>query len=47
MITLLDNTLTQASRFRIKNWFEINDNARGTCNTNSQNEFKTTLLKSN
>ena len=28
IITLLDNTLNQPSKFRIKNWVEINDEAR-------------------
>ena len=35
---LLDNTLKQPSKFTIKNWVEINDEARG--NTNSQIKFK-------
>ena len=43
---MLDNTSYQPSRFRTKNWVEINDESRGTCNTNSQIKFKTTMLKS-
>ena len=39
IINLLDNTPNQASKFRTKNWVEINDEARGTCNTNSQIKF--------
>ena len=35
---LLDNTLKQPSKFTIKNWVEINDEARG--NTNCQIKFK-------
>ena len=36
IINLLDNTPNQPARFRIKNWVEINDDARGTYNTNRQ-----------
>ena len=43
---LLDNASNQPSKFRIKNWFEINDESRGGCNVNSQVKFKTTMLKS-
>ena len=42
----LDNTPKQPSKFRSKNWIEINDDASGTHNTNSQFKFKTTMLKS-
>ena len=34
IINLLDNTLNQPTKFRTKNWFEINDDSRGTYNTN-------------
>ena len=37
----------QSSKFRTKNWVEINDESRGTYNVNSQIKFKTTMLKSN
>ena len=37
---LLDNTLNQPSKFRINNWVELNDDARGTFNTNSEIKFK-------
>ena len=46
-MNLLDNTPNQPSKFRTKNWFEINDDARGMYNTNSQIKFKTSMLKSN
>ena len=46
IINILDNDVTQPSKFRIKNWVEINDGACGTYNTNSQIKFKTTALKS-
>ena len=35
-INLLDNTPNQPTEFRIKNWVELNDDSRGTYNTNSQ-----------
>ena len=41
-----DHTPNQTSKFRIKNCFGINDNARGTYNINSQIEFKATMLQS-
>ena len=41
-----DNTLNQPSKFRKRNWVEINDESRGANNVNSQIKFKTTMLKS-
>ena len=41
-----DNTLNQPSKFRTRNWIEINDESRGAYNVNSQTKFKTTILKS-
>ena len=41
-----DNTLNQPSKFRTRNWIEINDEPRGAYNVNSQIKFKTTMLKS-
>ena len=46
IINLLDNTSNQLSKFRTKNWFEINDQSRGVYNTNSDIRFKTKVLKS-
>ena len=43
---LIDDTSSQPSKFRTKNWAEINDESRGTYNANSQIKFKTTMLKS-
>ena len=43
---LIDNTLNQPSKFRTRNWVEINDESRGAYNVNSQIKFKTTMLKS-
>ena len=42
---LTDDASDQPSKFRTKNWVEINDDSRGTCNVNSQIKFKTTMLK--
>ena len=41
-----DNTLNQPSKFRIRNWAEINDESRGAYNVNSQIKFNTTMFKS-
>ena len=41
-----DNTLNQPSKFKTRNWVEINDESRGAYNVNSQIKFKTTMLKS-
>ena len=40
-----DNESNQPSKFRTKNWVEINDESRGTYNVNSQIKFKTAMLK--
>ena len=46
IINPLDKTPNQPSKFRTKNWVEINDDWRGTYDTNSQIKFKTMMLKS-
>ena len=43
---LLDNTLNQLSKFRTKNWIEINDQSRGVYSTSSDIRFKSPMLKS-
>ena len=43
---LIDDTSNQPSKFRTRNLVEINDESRGAYNGNSQNKFKTTMLKS-
>ena len=43
---LIDDASNQPSKFRTKNWVEINDESRATYNVNSQIKFKTTILKS-
>ena len=40
-INFLDNTPSQPTKFRTKNWIEINDDACGTYNKDSQIKFKT------
>ena len=45
IINLLDNTPNQPTKFRTKNWVEINDEKRGTYNTNSEIKFKTSMLR--
>ena len=42
----INDAPNQPSKFRTKNWVEINDESRGTHNVNSQIKFKTTMLKS-
>ena len=41
-----DNASNQPSKFRTRNWAEINDESRGVYNVNSQIKFKTAMLKS-
>ena len=42
---LLDKELNQPSKFRTRNWVEINDESRGTYTSNDI-RFKTTMLRS-
>ena len=46
IINLSDNTSNQPTKFRTKNWVEINDDSRGTYNTHRQIKFKTSMLRS-
>ena len=46
IINLLDNTPNKPTKFRTKNWVEINGDSHGTYNTNSQIKFKTSMLRS-
>ena len=46
IINLSENTPNQLSKFRTKNWVNINDESRGTYNVNSQIKFKTSMLRS-
>ena len=43
---LLDNTFNQLSKFRTRNWVEINDDSRDAY-TISDIKFKSAMLKSN
>ena len=43
---LIDDTSNQPSKFRTRNWVEINDESKGAYNVISQIKFKTTMLKS-
>ena len=45
-MNLLDNASNQPSKFRTRNWVEMNDESRGTYASNDI-KFKTTMLKSN
>ena len=47
IINFLDNTPNQPTKFRTKNWVEINGALRETYNTNSQIKSKTLNLKLN
>ena len=46
IINFLDNTPSQLTKFRTKNWVEINDDADETYNNNSQIKSKTSMSKS-
>ena len=43
---LIDDTSNQLSKFRTRNWDEINNESRGAYDVNSQIKFKITMLKS-
>ena len=43
---LLDDASNKTSKFKTKNWSEINDESRGTYDFDRQIKFKTTMLKS-
>ena len=46
IMNLLDNASNQPSKFRKRNWVEINDESRRTY-TSNEIRFKTTMLRSN
>ena len=46
LINLLDDTTNQPSKFRTRNWVEINDESKGRYN-NSNIRFKTSMIRSN
>ena len=43
---MLEKTTNQPSKFRTKNWVEVNNKSRGTYNVNSQIKFKTLMSRS-
>ena len=43
---MLNNESNQPSKFRTRNWVEINDKARGTYSHNKQIKLKTSMLRS-
>ena len=45
-MNLLDESNEQPTKFRTTNWVEVNDDARGTYDANTQIKFKTTMLMS-
>ena len=42
---MLENTPNQPTKFRTKNWVDINYDLHGMYNTNSQIKFKTSMLR--
>ena len=46
IINLLDNTTNQPSKFRTRNWVEINDKSKGKYD-NGNIRFKTSMIRSN
>ena len=46
IIIFLNNAPNQRTRLGATNWVEINDEERGTYNTNSETEFRTLMLRS-
>ena len=46
IINLLDNAPNEPTKFRTKNWVQINGDALEGYNTNSQIKFKNSMLKS-
>ena len=46
IVNLSDNASNQPSKFKIKNWDEINHGSRETCNKDNQIRFKTSMLRS-
>ena len=46
VINLLDYTSDQPTKFRTKNWVEINDESHGVYNIGSQIRFETLMIRS-
>ena len=43
----MNDESNKPSKFKTRNWAEINDEARGTYSPNKQIKFKTSMLRSN
>ena len=43
---MLNDGSSKPSKFKARNWVEINDEARGTYSPNKQIKFKTSMLRS-
>ena len=46
IINFLDHTTNQPSKFKTKNWVEMNDESRETYSANGDIRFKTLMLRS-
>ena len=46
ILNLLNDELSKPSKFRTKNWIEINYDVRGVYSPNKQIRFKTAMLRS-
>ena len=46
IINLLDNTPNQPSKFKTKNWVEINDGSYGVYNTGNPIKFENSIIRS-
>ena len=47
IINLTNNTPNQSSKFRTRNWVEIDDESQETCNVSKQIKFKTSSIRLN
>ena len=47
IINILDDTANQLSKFRTRNWVEINDKSKWKYDNNSIISFKTSIIRSN
>ena len=46
ILNLLNDGSSKPSKFKTRNWVEINNEARGTYSPNKQINFKTSMLRS-
>ena len=45
-INLLDDITYQTSKFRTRNWIEVNDESKGVYSSGSENKFETSMIMS-